>query len=184
MSHGPSQANIRLKSQATGKGFELAVATELLLKGIMCAPTIVDAGVDIVAWSHKGRSLNIQVKGRNISGRGTGVETVQFSANSFKDATTRPDFTIIAIRYTKGDPSRASYGNKSFLILSRQRFEMLRRLGYVVESENALRLQLNVKFDEHSGLVKRVELQRTFGARQVGKDVTALLNRWTEIEES
>lgn len=184
MSHGPSQASARLRGQTTGKGFELAAAGELLLRGIVCNLTMVDAGVDIVAWSHKGRSLNIQVKGRNFSGHGTGVETVKLSLTSFKDPTTRPDFMIIGIRYTKGNSSRPSYGNKSFLILSRQRFQRLRRLGYIVESEKALKLQLNATFDKHSGLVKRVGLQRTYGRRQTGKDVTALLNRWTEIEES
>jgi len=157
-----------------------------LLRGLVCNLTMVDAGVDIVAWSRKGRSLNLQVKGRNFSGHGTGVETVQFSATSFNDPSTRPDFLIIGIRYTKGDKSNASYGNKSFLILSREKFEKLKRRRYVGISNERKRFTLNISatFDERTGLVKRVTLQRTYGARQEGEDVTNVLNAWNQIEAS
>lgn len=178
------QTNPRLITQMTGKGFELTVAGELLFRGFVCNLAIVDAGVDLVARNRKGKSINIQVKGRNFSGHGSGVETVQISARSYNDPSARPDFLIIGIRYTKGAVSRPAYGNKAFLILSHKRFEELRRLGYVGKSEDdKLKLQLNVTFDEETGVPKRVVLQQTYGKSQDGTDVTESLDAWGEIED-
>lgn len=126
--------------------------------------------------------LNIQVKGRNFRGHGTGVESAEFSANSYHDPDTKPDFAIIPLRYLMGSETDASYGRTSYLILSHSSLEELKRDGYFSQTGQKLKLQLNVEFDNATGVPNRVLLQGSYGARGEGKDVTKFLNLWHEIE--
>jgi len=177
-----SKTNLRLKSQMTAKGFELETAAELLFRELVCTTTTVDAGVDLMVLNRNGKSINLQVKGRNFSGHGTGVETVQISAKSYDDPASRADFFVIGIRYTTGDPSSSAYG--SFLILSRHELEGLRRRGYVKSVNDKLRFHLNVNFDEETGSPEHIEVQSSYGKRRRGIDISETLNAWHKIERS
>jgi len=88
----------RITSQMQGKGFEFAVASEMLLQGYNCTPTVVDAGIDIYVVSNSGRQVKVQVKGRNFRGHGTDVESVNFAKKSYADLGTSPDIIVIVLR--------------------------------------------------------------------------------------
>jgi hypothetical protein len=176
--------NERIKSQLTGKGFELSVASELLLRGMVCHLALVDAGVDLLSWNFARRLIRIQVKGRNFLGHGTEVETVVLSSRSVNDPTTVFDFLIIPMRYLKCDQLNAAYGSISHIVLPHATFEQLRHEDWVSTSERTMRLNLNVEFSNSSGKAIRVILQKRYGRRQAGRDLTQFLNAWNLIVRS
>lgn len=169
----------------TGKGFEFAAASELLLRGIVCHMATVDAGVDIMSWSRTGRRIKIQVKGRNFSGHGSGVETVHFSSNALDDPSTRPDFVIVVLRYTQGALTGPKYGSKSYLVLPGDKLEDLERQGYLSAADGGekKKLQFNATFNESNGIASRVVLQKSYGRRQEGYDASRYLSAWNQIIE-
>jgi len=165
----------RVASQMQGKGFEFAVASEMLLQGFNCTPTVVDAGIDIFALSNSGRQIKIQVKGRNFKGHGTGVESVNFSKKSYVDPATSPDIIVIVLRnFTRNRRGRPM---NSFLIMTKKEVDNLLSDGYVEDLGDNLKLNMWAEFGR-DGKASRVVIQKSYGKKRTGKDLSASLEAW------
>jgi hypothetical protein len=162
--------------QLDGKAFELSVASELLLRGFNCSMPVVDAGIDILAWRKNAKALKVQVKGRNFSGHGTTVEGYRFRKSSYEDPSTKPDFIVMILRYTRGTHSAPFYGSMSRLIIPVDKFDELVKKDLVVERGDYLVANVYATFE--NGVATKVVFQKGYGTPRPGKDMTKFLNAW------
>ncbi len=164
-----------------GKAFELSVASELLFHGFNCSIPLVDAGIDVIAWKSS-RFFKVQVKGRNFSGHGTSVESYRFSRSSYEDPLNRPDFIVMTIRNTGGNPGDPTYGISNHVVFPSIRFDELVSKELIVQKDDHWVANVWAVFEK--GVVTRVVFQRGYGKPKPGEDMTKFLNAWDGFDRS
>jgi hypothetical protein len=159
-----------------GKAFEFSVASELLFRGFNCSMPVVDAGIDLIAWKTGTSPLKVQVKGRNFSGHGTGVESYRFRKSSYEDPSTKPDFIVMILRYTETARTNPSYGMINRLIIPVGKFDNLVKKGFVTERDNYLVANIWATFE--NGVATKVVFQKGYGKPRLGEVMTRFLDAW------
>jgi hypothetical protein len=160
-----------------GEAFEFYVASELLLRGLNCSMPAVDVGIDLIAWKTWNTSpLKLQVKGRNFSGHGTNVESYRFRKTSYQNRSTKPDYVIMILRYTKAARTNPSYGTMNRLIIPVDTFDNLVKKGLVTERGDYLVANIWANF--RKGVATKVVFQKGYGKRRPGKVMTRFLDAW------
>jgi hypothetical protein len=164
-----------------GKAFELSVSSELLFRGFNCSMPIVDAGIDILAWKSNHKPFKVQVKGRNFSGHGTGVESYRFSKSSYENPSTKPDFIVMILRYTQTARQDSIYGTVNRIVFPATRFDELVKKGLIVEKGDYF--VVNVWAEFTNGVAIKVVFQKGYGQPRPGEDMTSFLNAWDVLEK-
>jgi hypothetical protein len=159
-----------------GKAFELSVASELLFRGFNCSMPVVDAGIDLLIWKTDAKPLKVQVKGRNFSGHGTGVESYRFSKSSYEEPSTKPDFIVMILRHTQAARTSPKYGMMRHLVVPVGKFDELIKKNFVTQRGDYLVASVWATFE--NGIATKVVFQKGYGKPRPGQDMSRFLNAW------